>query len=110
MKDAVWMISASESGTRLTMLAITGVRPIFRRVGHTNHHPTSHAQQGIFMLGTRSSPIAQVLLVTPVEKNGTMPSSVPSQEAQHQSRTTATIIQRPSETTSIPTITTGKVI
>ena len=107
MRDAVWKISASEKGTRLTMLAITEARQIFKRVGHTNPHPMSHAQSRIFMQGTRNSPIAPALLVTLVEKKGTMPNSAPSQGIQPQSRTTTAIIQRPNETISIPTITTG---
>ena len=109
MRDAVWKISASEKGTRLITLAITEARQIFKRVGHTNSHPMSHAQSRIFMQGTRNSPIAPALLVTLVEKKGTMPNSAPSQGTQPQSQTTATI-PRPSETISIPTITTGRVI
>ena len=110
MRDAVWKISASEKGTRLITLAITEARQIFKRVGHTNSHPMSHAQSRIFMQGTRNSHIAPALLVTLVEKKGTMPNSAPSQGIQPQSRTTAATIPRPSETISIPTITTGRVI
>ena len=79
---------------------------ILKRVGHTNPHQMSHAQSRIFMQGTRNSPIAPALLVTLVEKKGTMPNSAPSQGVQPQSRTTVAIIQHPSETISIPTITT----
>ena len=110
MRDAVWKIFASEKGTRLTMLAITEARQIFKRVGHTNPRPTSHAQSKNFMQGTRSSHTAQALLVTPVERKGTMPNSAPSLGTQPQSQIMAVIIQRPSETISIPAITTGRVI
>ena len=102
MRDAVWKISASEKGTRLITLAITEARQIFKRVGHTNPHPMSHAQSRIFMQGTRNSPIAPALLVTLVEKKGTMPNSAPSRGTRPRSQTTVEIIQRPSATISTP--------
>ena len=82
----------------------------FQKGGTHKPRRIIHAQSRISMQETRSSHIAQALLVTLVEKKGTMPSSAPSQGTRPQSRTTVAIIQRPSGTISTPITTTGRVI
>ena len=81
----------------------------FQKGKHTKPRRIIHAQSRISMQGARSSHIAQALLVTHVEKKGTMPSNAPSQETQPRSLTMVAIIQRQSETISTPITTTGMV-
>src|SRR3990170_5454969 len=109
MSAAAWRIFATAKGTRLLILATTGTRMIFRKMGLTNPQPKLHAQSKNFMQGTRILRIAQALLVSLVERKDTMPSSAQSQETRPSSRTIVEIIQPPSATTSTPITITGRV-